>query len=329
MSDYIIHNIDLTVTPQFFHFENVEPDKPVERFPSYYLGRSIGDKGNELDLNRIRRNGEEEHIPNCVLRNEGGIALLRIHNKENFTFYDLPENTGHEVKDCIGVPQSNYPFGYVVIDYRDGKCQMAIEKTSAWDSKTITIRNSLESFFNDKLSESMGIDTKLKEKPEPTTFDKFIDQRTMDHGDVVESFTFEYVNLKRKPTVRIPESLTEQMDYHSKMLEFYNAISGATTMKMGATVDNEKLKQLSTVVAYSTDNAFDLTVKFRDYGDYTVSKGVVAKYPMNDVVISNFKDFITPDIVNSDFDLKSWLDEVFMKVKEGKDDEEIPTKPME
>jgi hypothetical protein len=119
------------------------------------------------------------------------------------------------------------------------------------------------------------------------------------------------------------------MDYHSKMLEFYNAISGATTMKMGATVDNEKLKQLSTVVAYSTDNAFDLTVKFRDYGDYTVSKGVVAKYPMNDVVISNFKDFITPDIVNSDFDLKSWLDEVFAKVKEGNDDDEIPTKPME
>jgi hypothetical protein len=49
---------------------------------------------------------------------------------------------------------------------------------------------------------------------------------------------------------------------------------------------------------------------------------------MNDAVISNFKDFITPDIVTSDFDLRSWLDVVFEKVKEGKDDEEIPTKPM-
>jgi hypothetical protein len=68
-------------------------------------------------------------------------------------------------------------------------------------------------------------------------------------------------------------------------------------------------------------------VKFKDYGDYSCKDGVVAKYPMNDVVISNFKDFITPDNINSYFDLKSWLDEVFEKVKEGKDDEEIPTKP--
>ena len=67
----------------------------------------------------------------------------------------------------------------------------------------------------------------------------------------------------------------------------------------------------------------------RDYGEYSCSEGTVAKYSMNDVVISNFKDFITPDIVNSDFDLKSWLDEVFAKVKEGNDDDEIPTKPME
>lgn len=329
MSDYIIHNIGLTVSQQLYFFSPEEEGKPVNKYPNYYLGKIIGGVGNELDLNRTRQGDGKEHVPNCVLRNEDGIALIRIHNKENYTQYDLPENTENEVKDCIGVPKSNYPFGYVVVDYRDGKCQLAIEKTSAWDSKTVTIRYCLENFFNDNLSESMGITTTLEEKTDKKEFEKFIDQRTIDHGDVIESFTFEYVNLKRKPTARIPKDLTEMMEMHSKILEFYDAISGATTMKMGTTVDNEKLKQLSTVVAYSTDNAFDLTVKLRDYGDYTVSKGIVAKYPMNDVVISNFKDYITPDIVTSDFDLRSWLDEVFEKVKEGKDGEEIPTKPME
>jgi hypothetical protein len=328
MSDYIIHNIGLTVTPKLDLYELVEQDKPVNKFPNYYLGKIIGGVGNQLDLNRTRQNGGKEHVPNYVLRNEDGIALIRIHNKENYTQYYLPEKKGNEVKDCIGVPISSYPFGYVVVDFRDGRCQLAIEKTSAWDSKTVTIRYCLENFFNEKLSENLGITTTIKEKKERKDFEKFIDQRTIDHGDIIESFTFEYVNEKRNPTTRIPESLTEQMEIYSKALEYYGAISSVTTVNMGAVVDNEKLKQLSTVLGYSIDNAFELSVKFRDYGEYSCRDGVVIKYPMNDVVISNFKDFITPDIVTSDFDLKIWLDEVFEKVKEGKNGEEIPTKPM-
>jgi hypothetical protein len=216
-----------------------------------------------------------------------------------------------------------------VVDYRDGKCQIAIEKTSEWDSKTVTMKCCLESFFNDQLEDRLGITTSISEKTQKKDFEKFIDQRTIDHGDVIESFTFQYVNVKRNPTTRIPDSMSEQMDMYSQMLEIYGAISGVTTMNMGEAANKEKLKQLSTVVTYSTDNAFDLVVKLRDYGEYSCSEGTVAKYPMNDVVISNFKDFITPDIVNSNFDLRSWLDEVFAKVKEGNDDDEIPTKPME
>lgn len=329
MSDYIIHNIGLTINPQLDLFELVEPNKPVDKFPNYYLGKIIGGIGHELELNRTRQGDGKEHVPNCVLRNEDGIALIRIHNKENFTIYDLPENSGNEVTECIGVQQSSYPFGYVVVDYRDGRCQLAIEKTSAWDNKTVTIRYCLENFFNEKLSDNWGIITTLKEKKERKDFEKFIDQRTIDHGDLIESFTFEYVNEKRNPTTRIPESLTEQMEIYTKVLEFYGALSSVTTVNMGAIVDNEKLKQLSTVLGYSIDNAFELSVKFRDYGEYSCRDGVVVKYPMNDVVISNYKDFTTPDIVTSDFDLKSWLDEVFEKVKKGKDGEDIPTKPME
>ena len=148
MSDYIIHNIGLTVSPQLDLFGLVEQDKPVDKYPNYYLGKIIGGVGNQLDLIRTRQNGGKESVPNCVLRNEDGIALIRIHNKENFTIYDLPENTGNEVKDCVGVPKSSYPFGYVVVDYRDDKCQLAIEKTSAWDSKTVTIRYCFDKFFN-------------------------------------------------------------------------------------------------------------------------------------------------------------------------------------
>lgn len=328
MSDYIIHNIGLTVSPRLDFDEQVEKDKPVGKFPNYYIGKVIGSIGNELKLFRTRQNNGKEFVPNCVLRNEEGIALIRIHNKENVKIVNLPEDTKGD-KNCNVESKSSYPFGYVVVDYRDGKCQLAIEKTSEWDSKTVTMKCCLENFFNEQLEESLGITTNITEKTIKRDFEKFIDQRTIDYGDVIESFTFQYVNLKRNPTTRIPKSMTEQIDSFSKMLESYNAISGITTMNMGEAANKEQLKQLSTVVTYSTDNAFDLVVKLRDYGEYSCSEGTVAKYPMNDVVISNFKDFVKPDNDTSDFDLKTWLDEAFEKVKEGKEDEEIPTKPVE
>lgn len=329
MSDYIIHNIHpVVVNPKLDLFNLQEPDKPVDKFPNYYVGKLIGNVGNELELFRTRQNSGKEHVPNCVLRNEDGIALIRIHNKENVKIVNLPKDTNSD-KNCNIESKSSYPFGYVVVDYRDGKCQLAIEKTSEWDSKTVTMKCCLENFFNEQLEESLGITTNITEKTIKRDFEKFIDQRTIDYGDVIESFTFQYVNLKRNPTTRIPKSMTEQIDSFSKMLESYNAISGITTMNMGEAANKEQLKQLSTVVTYSTDNAFDLVVKLRDYGEYSCSEGTVAKYPMNDVVISNFKDFVKPDNDTSDFDLKSWLDEVFAKVKEGNDDDEIPTKPME
>ena len=328
MSEYVIHNISLEVTLQLNLFNEEENDKPVSRFPNYYLGKIIGDIGNVLDLKRLRRGNIIENVPNCVLRNNNGIALIRIHNKEAFTVYGLPDNTDNIVKDCTETTTESYPYAYVVVDYRDERCQLAIEKNPSWDSKTITIKNSLEEFFNNKLSKNLGITTRLNEKTITTKFEDFIDQRTIDYGDVIESFTFKYVNLKRYPNARIPEGLTNQIVTMSKVLEMYDAISGITTMNMGDNVDKEKLKQLSTVITYSADNAYDLIVKLRDYGDYTCNEDIIAKYPMNDIVTSNFRDNVIPDIINSEFDLKSWLDDVFEKVKKGKYDEEIPAKPM-
>ncbi len=39
MSDYIIRNIGLTVSPQLDFGQQEEADKPVAKFPNYYLGK--------------------------------------------------------------------------------------------------------------------------------------------------------------------------------------------------------------------------------------------------------------------------------------------------
>lgn len=332
MSEFIIHNVLFDVANRMCDFNgDEEQEKPVYEYPNHYLGKIIGKRGQELPLYRKRRGNGDEHVPNCVLRNEGGIALIRIHNKENLTLYDLPESSEAEVTDCVGVSQSSYPFAYVVVDYRGNQCQIAIEKTSYWDSKTDCIRNCLQEYFGqNQFLLALGIKVEdVREKTIATKFAEFIDERIIDEGDSVESFTFEYPNLKRRTTSDIPEALTEQMNALSQFLETYDAVSGVITTKMGQDVDRDKLKQLSTVVTMCSQNAFDLSVKFRDYGHYKCNESVVAKFEMNEIVISNFKDSLKSDIIDIDHDLASWLDDVLEKIKkieEGRH-HEIPTKP--
>lgn len=47
MSEYIIHNIDLVVTPQLDLDELEEQEKPSAKFPHHYISKLIGGKGNE------------------------------------------------------------------------------------------------------------------------------------------------------------------------------------------------------------------------------------------------------------------------------------------
>ena len=50
MSDYIIHNIIFDVKPKLDFEEAEERDKPIKKYPNYYLGKVIGKRGQELNL---------------------------------------------------------------------------------------------------------------------------------------------------------------------------------------------------------------------------------------------------------------------------------------
>ncbi len=328
MSDFIIHNITINYKGDIDFGQKIEKDKPIQQYPYYYLSKLIGERGNELPLKRQRQGqSEKEHVPNCVLRNEGGIALIRVHNKENFKLYDLPQSDQDKVKDIAGVPTSNYPSCYVIIDLREGKCQMAIEKSSAWDNKTVTIRNCFEDFINEEAQKDYGLEVIIKEKTIATKFEDFVDAQIFDHGDIIESITFQYVNLNKNKTIRVPNELTGQMQRLSKELEFFNALSATMTMFMGDNIDERTLKNLAIVAAYSSDNALELNVKFQKFGDYKCDESILAKYPLNEAAISNYRDYITPDTDTSDFKLDKWLDECFEDVKKIKERYAIPRKP--
>ena len=327
--EFIIHNIQFEIERPFDFDKLEDSEKPVAKYPNHYLGKVIGKMRNQLSLNRTKR-GCEEHVPNCVMRNDDGIALIRIHKTEKITLYDLPESTGNELGECVEKNENSFPMSFVIVDYRDGKCQVAIEKSKNWDGRTETIKNSLQNCFNrSELLKSLGIQVNIKEKTIATKFEEFIDQRIIDHEDRIETVTFEFPNLKRQPTSRIPNELTEQVNNFTKVLEAYDAVSGLTTMKMGNEPDRDKLKQLSTVVTMCSDNGFDLSVKFMNFGNYKCNEDIVAKYEMNDAVLIFFKDRLPPEDNSPAFDMKSWLNYVFEETKKTQENagEKNPRKP--
>lgn len=324
MSEYVIYNIALSCERPALDFdEREEEGKPIGKNLAYYWGKEIGKKTDELQLIRTRKRGVKERVPNCVIQNKDSVALLRIHNKDQVIVYNIAEDA---TRECSREELSSYPYAHVVIDYRPDRCQMAIELSSSWSGKTEQIRTILEEFFNRKLQSTLGIRTEIKKKVERTRFESFIERQTSIRRDAIKSFTFEFSNINRPTTVRVPDDMTESIISMSKNLEMFNAIKGTMTYEMGKNVvDNDKLKQLSSVVTYCSDNAFHLNVLFRDYGKYTSDEEIPAKLEMNDIILNYFKDDITPD--TPEFDMYVWLDRMFSKIIESYDDRKARTKP--
>ena len=96
MSDYIIYDIKMDIEQKLDFDGKVEDGKPVRDYPNHYLGKAIGVKGDQLKLFRNRRGQVNESVPTWVLRNDNGIALIRIHNLERYSVYDMPIDENSE-----------------------------------------------------------------------------------------------------------------------------------------------------------------------------------------------------------------------------------------
>lgn len=328
MTNFNIYTINIAVNPSLFPVEGLESDKPLETNTNYYLGKLIGKS--EMNLIRTQKGKPDERISNCVLRNKDGIALIRVHNKKSYKIINLPEKTSQDVSKCVESNADSFPYSYVVIDYREEKCKIAIENSPVWNYDAKAIKEIFENCFKSGKFKSLGLLITVKEISISTEFEKFLDERTIDYGDEIESFTFQYVNLEKHPYAQIPEELTEEMNLYSKILEIHGAISGTNTVKLSQNLKKDKLYQLSHIVTMCCINGFDLSVRLRDYGVFSCKEErILAKFPMNDDVINNFIHSVVPkeNQMSHDFVLSLWLDMVNEKIANNKYGKTIKRKP--
>lgn len=294
-----------------------EPGKPVRECPNYYLGRFIGTVGNELKIFRKRRGGEMEFIPNYVLYNENGIAVIRLHKVEKIQLTRLPDADG-DVRNCNQEEETDYPPSMVIIDYRSQRYQMAIERSEAWNYNTQQIGDSLAECFNSFFKSHFGLELTISEKSIATKCEEFIDERLMTQKDAITSFTVSYANeLRVCSDNRIPEELTPLINAWSTQLEFFGLLKGKSTLDVNDNLKTEKLKVLSKAVSYCCGNGMDLSIDFRDYGRYRFNEEIQARFTLNELALTTFINRAIPEMHTVAHDLVMWLDDVYERVAQN------------
>lgn len=314
MNNYTLHNILFLGSPEA-DFEGMqEPDKPVMTYPEHYLEKMIGPKGNELKLWRTRQGKGEEPVPNRVLRNDGGIAVIRIHNVEHVLLTRLAGQDAELINECPTDEETNFPFCYVVVDCRQGKCQLAIERSGNWGNETVTLRRSLEKCFDGYFKLHFGMKVEVREKMIATRCEQFIEHRIYDRHDLPLSFTYQFRCTEpgmEAYNCRVPEPLSKPFEYLNAYYACFGSRGGYTTTNIEEEEFHRTKALMMTVASYCSDNGYDFVVNFRDYGEYKCNEEIRARYQMNDQVILNFIYKAIPEQPTSAFCLEAWLDEVF------------------
>lgn len=314
MSNYTLHNILFNGDPRA-DFDGIqEPDKPVRTCPEYYLAKLIGPKGNELKLWRTRQGKGEEPVPNRVLRNDGGIAVIRIHNMEHVMLTRLAGKDIEQLNECPTDEEVSYPFCFVVVDCRHGKCQLAIERSSNWGSETATLRRSLEKCFDSYFKLHFDMKVEVREKMIATRCEQFIEHRIYDCHDLPLSFTYQFRCTEPGMEAynrRVPELLSKPFEYLNAYFNCSGSKSGYTTNDIDEGGFLQTKGFMMAVASYCCDNGYDFLMNFRDYGEYKCNEEIRARFELNDLALLNYINKAIPEQHTSAFDLEVWLDEVF------------------
>lgn len=316
-NNYIIYNIavqeckDPKGKQPYFDFDKVLKDgKSLVDFLNEYISQCIGKEKSSIHL--YKKKGKEQLEGSAVVSHENGIIVIRIHNPKWDEIYLKPEE--YEI-----LPQSRdektFPYAYAVIDCREnGRCQMAIECAPAFGYSTNALKNCFNEFFSRNLGKFTAQDVIVTEKYFPQKSLEFIKEH-MNKGDSLTSLTFRYDNADAN-VERYPRGMKSFIQHHSDLLNDLGASFGETNMEFPEGYKEEKLEQLGLVIAYSKDRGYDIGVKFRESGAYTLGgNGVVAKFPMHTKVIDNIINGKASTHPTKCDDIGMWLDHVSDELK--------------
>ena len=296
-------------------------------------------EGRKLNLYTERKSKGEDIIiqyPNDVMAVHEDIFLLRINNRSFKTLIKPADTMTNGVQDYTAVPEESNPYSYVIIDNRSDKgiCQIAIQKNSAWSTapnSKLTLRLLLETNINRYfMDEGIPLQIEIVPKMRKSEIWEFCKQRCNEGQDAITQVAFDFPNqrkLARSNRIPNPKGYVRDLAH---LMDITDAIK--THIELDYTcADPDTLQQnasdLAHIVDICSNENYQLSIKFRDYGMYKCGEIVRALFPMKEALLNVFmSDWTENALTKENVELFNWCDYVYEQAKLFEYAEQTPAK---
>lgn len=281
-----------------------------------HLGSFFEGKKILLSSNSSNENNDYTLYPNDIIANSEKVILLRINNVVQKTLVKPDNSSKEEETNYSEVKENSYPYSYVIIDNRDGIGQIAIERSSAWGSNTDKVRDILQQALHRKLADNYGLDISIDAKMSPTKFWDFIHYRLNKAKDQITKIQFAFSNTKKVTPIDAPKIKSDNLNAIINISNISGAIKSAFQMEFDSAGNekiNEKNQDLAEMVNICANNAYELSVYFKDFKVYRCNENVLADYTLDRATLDNFQigsRILSEKKEEGEFMLLQWLDNI-------------------
>lgn len=307
MATYAIYKILFEVDPQKNLISLEDGNTAFDKAQDILEGMLEG----SLPVYRKKKNGENILLQCAVEKKMNGVTLMQLCDEKEMKYKE-----GHE-----DVEITAHPGCYVIVDNRPGVLQMVVEHVAAsFEGKTDKVRDLIEETLN-SLFEEYGLTVNINQKWHPGDFWEAIEEQSVRHNDTIRKVVFDFPNPERVGPIDPPNDLA-----HQKLI-LLNTLTQATNAAKGSlslVSDKEKAMRLERtqediagMVALCSNNGYDITVMFENYGKYRKGSDIKAFEVLDDAVIEEFRNGQRSiEGVDGNFLLIQWLDDVREQTKD-------------
>lgn len=276
-------------------------------------------EGKQMNLYKMKKNNTDSEIyKNDIFCTRNDITLMTVCKKKDVSIW----------KDYKELKESSYPFCHVIIDNREGVCQMAIEQASAFDGNPDKVKDILQESIQRELTE-MGIKFEIRPKMKVKNFWEMVDEQRTVRKDVIKQVVFEFPNPEKVKGMDAPPNMTERLKILSVLAESMGASKGKLTYEdlseKGLQIERTS-EDLAQMVSLCCNNAYHIAVHFKNMGIYRYGDLVRAVYPIEDKILSDFsggQTTIGEDSETPSYALCDKMEDIRNITKDFKDEPEL------
>ena len=230
--------------------------------------------------------------PNDVLSTHDGVHLLRINNIKHKKLVKPVETTTNGVQDYAEITEDSNPYCYVVVDNRDGLCQMAIQKNSAFGDPNSVRKLLMDNINRQFVREGIELEVTISAKMRTSEIWEFCHAQCEHNGDAITRLSFVFPNQKKIAAGSRIEKPKGYIKHLAKFSELTNAVKTCITMDY-ENADTEAIEKnaadLANIIRVCRNASYHLLIQFRDYGVYRCDDLVRAMFPMDEKLLNAFR----------------------------------------